>query len=451
LDLFKVFKIRTNLDRIGLIYAIAFAFLLSAFGCRTTDAGSPAPSGTPAREILRVATSGDYLPFSDWPVAAPAPRGFSVSVAEAYAHDRDASLEWIRFRWPELASDLRADAFDLALSGITVRPDRSMLGRFGLPLTISGALVLVPAESSLASASDLDRPSLRIAVNAGGHLERVTRRLFPSARVEAIADNTRILDHLEQGAADAVVSDSLEAPHWQRNSRIRLRTIGPLTRDRKAAWFPPENEREARRFDRWLLRAESTGRLDRLRREHGLPETRTALALPALLASLDERLSLMRAVANAKHILDAPIANLAREEVVLDAALRAIQETALEPEVESDTETIPLDPGAVRRLFRAQIEAAKWIQNQHLLNGQTEGNPANPAERLAAQTTLDEVIRPALLYLGRRITWLLVACAAEAPKNLSYDDVAYALGRHQLPESHLRALYDPLSTLVNRE
>lgn len=445
LDSIHFFSSRVRLDRVGFIYAIVFAFFLVLPGCRTTDSGLATTAETASREVLRVATSGDYSPFSNWPTDAPVPIGFSASVAQAYAHDTGAALDWIRFRWPGLMADLAAGSFSLALSGITVRPDRSMRGRFSLPLTTSGAVVLVDADSTLESALDLDRPSIRIAVNAGGHLERVSRRLFPSARIEAIPDNAGVLRRLLGGAVDAVVTDTLEAPHWQRNARTELRAIGPLTRDWKAALFPPGKELEALRFNRWLLRAESTGQLARLRQAHGLAEGRTAEPLPALLSSLDERLTLMPAVAVAKRILGAPIENPVREKVVLDAAIRAVRDAA------QKAETAPPDLIAVRRLFRAQIEAAKWIQNQQLRNVPARRRAASPAERLAADTTLTEVLRPALIYLGNRISMLVTACMAESPKNLAYDDVARALERHNLPESHLRALYDALFELVKRE
>ena len=142
---------------------------------------------------------------------------------------------------------------------------------------------------------------------------------------------------------------------------LALPPIGPPKHDNKAAWFPPENAFEVRRFDRWLLAAESSGQLARLRNAHGLAQERTARPLPALLSSLNERLSLMKSVAEAKRILGLPIENLQREEVVLDAAGRAIREAAEETHSEAP------DPRVIRRLFRAQIEAAKWIQSHHLM------------------------------------------------------------------------------------
>jgi cyclohexadienyl dehydratase len=445
LGLYNFFHAPIQPDRIEFKFAILFSFLVLTVGCPTPEISSSEPAGATRPQILRVATSGDYAPFSSWPERASEPVGFSVAVAQAYARERGVVLEWVRFQWPRLASDLMAGSFDLALSGITVRPDRSMLGRFSLPLTTSGAVVLVPAASPLESVMDLDRGSIAIAVNAGGHLERVARRLFPAARIEAVSDNARVVGLLAQGRAQAVLTDTVEAPHWRRNAETRLRAIGPLTRDLKAAWFPPENERGAQRFNRWLLRAESSGQLDQLRQEHGLARTRTARPTAALLSSLDERLTLMRAVADAKQILGTPVENPEREMLVLDAAGRAVRDAAY------DAGADPPDPRAIRRLFRAQLEAAKWIQAEHLRNAPAAGSTSTPAERSAANAELNEIIRPALIYLGDRISMLIIACLSEGPERLSSEDVASALERHALPESQLRALYTALSTIFMLE
>ena len=83
-------------------------------------------SGALEGGVLRVGTSGDYAPFSlisgDDPVVF---EGFDVSVARAYAEERGLALLLERFRWPHLIDDLEADRFDLAMSGVTIAPERS--------------------------------------------------------------------------------------------------------------------------------------------------------------------------------------------------------------------------------------------------------------------------------------------------------------------------------------
>jgi cyclohexadienyl dehydratase len=96
-----------------------------------------AGAAEPKTPRLRVGTSGDYAPFSQDGKAGEL-RGFDVAVARAYAEERGLELEFVRFRWPQLLRDLAADRFDVAMSGVTVRPLRSVAGRFSVPSSRAG-------------------------------------------------------------------------------------------------------------------------------------------------------------------------------------------------------------------------------------------------------------------------------------------------------------------------
>ena len=416
------------------IIAIMFSFILvggDSIGCRSSDA-----TREETKPTLRVGTSGDYAPFSETRPTGPA--GFSIELARAYARETGRSIEWVPFSWPSLAEDLVNGRFDLVLSGITVRPERSVEGRFGLPLTTSGAIALVEPRHPAQTADDLARPGLVIAVNAGGHLERTARGLWPEARIEAVADNHEVLERLGTDGIEAVLTDTLELNVWLQR-RPQLRAIGPLTSDRKAAWAPIGGEFEVRRFDRWTLEAERSGRLAAWRERFGLPATATAAPVLALLASLDERLSLMIPVARAKQALARPIEDRPRESQVLEAAVRSVQGEAERSRV------APPPTADLLRLYRAQIEAAKWIQQQAMLPSVARPTAARREE---ARNALEDRLRPALIFLGDRIAGLLVVATAHGASAPSRDAVARALARHALPEEHLRALHEALRDVL---
>jgi len=425
---------RTN--RIARNPAIVFALFSSLFlwaGCHTS---TPPDSRSPS---LRVGTSGDYVPFS---VATDgsAHTGFSIDVARAYAQDTGRRLELVPFRWPALRSSLERGEFDFALSGVTVRPDRSTAGRFSHPLTESGAVVLVSTADPAASRADLDRPDRTLAVNAGGHLERTARRLFPNATVEAIPDNRAVLSRLGRDGVTGVVTDSLEAPHWLER-RAGLRVIGPLTRDRKAAWFPRDATAEAARFDAWLMAAEGDGRLAAMRARHGLPEVATARPAAALAARIDERLSLMVDVARTKWIRDVPVEDRPREARVLDAAVAGVGRAA----ARLGRPAPPAD--AVRAFYAAQIEAAKGIQRRWL-DTRTQPPDSSPLAREAAGERLDRAIRPALIALGDRIAELLVQSIAAREPAPDQGTLERALSRHALSAAEIEALATSLARLL---
>ncbi|MCR9094705.1 MAG: transporter substrate-binding domain-containing protein [bacterium] len=417
-----------------------FALLatLSALGCLGGPSGSAPPADT-----LRIGTSGDYHPFSL--ALAPSqtdPRGFSIDLGEAYAASTGRRVEWVPFVWRTLARDLDEGRFDFALSGVTVRADRSIAGRFSLPVTVSGAVVLVPADGPLADVGTLAGPGLTFAVNAGGHLERTARALFPDARIVPVPDNGSVLDRLEGPGVDAVVTDSLEAPHWQ-TRRPGLRAIGPLTRDRKAAWFPVGSEDERARFDAWLQAAERDGTLAALRAKHALPADRTAETVAALLALLDDRLSLMTEVARVKQVMTRPIEDRPREATVLDRAAGSVAN-------EAAARGLPApDEAGIRAFYQAQIEAAKSIQRAWTRANPTSAEAPAPATALeAAAARLADDVRPALLDLGDRIAALLVEAAAsdvDAPTRKAVGD---ALARHALPASDLEAIHASLERVL---
>ena len=347
--------------------------------------------------VLRVGTSGDYAPFStQLPAAPPGYEGFDVTLARAYAQERGLALEFVEFRWPQLAQDLRAGRFDVAMSGVTVAPRRSVVGRFSVPIAESGAVVLLRNPGRFSKLEEVDQRVVRIAVNAGGHLEQVARAHFSRATLVFIPENTAVRDALLGYSVDAAVTDTLEAPLWQ-SLDPELGLLGPFTRDRKAYLVRADRPGLAADLDAWLLARERDGSLVRLRRRH-LGEKAaapTATPLGALFAALDERLSLMPWVAAAKRRDVLPIADPAREAEVIEAALTSLHSAA------KRSRAAPPPDEAVRAFFRAQIDAARQLQ---LAAGRDAPYP--PEEPVP---DLETELRPALLRIGERIATLLLA------------------------------------------
>jgi cyclohexadienyl dehydratase len=381
--------------------------------------GTPASSAPP----VRVGTSGDYAPFSvledkhEGPVVY---QGLAPTLARAFARDRGLEIEFVLFRWPELLEDLDAGRFDVAMSGVTVRPERSLRGRFSLPITTSGAMVLVPDASPFVTIEELDEKQFQIAVNGGGHLERVSQKHFAKARILPMSENQKVIQALAEGRVDAAITDTREAPLWQ-NQFPGLRSIGPFTRDRKAFLVRADNPELARDLDAWLLEAEQSGQLETLRIQElgkSTHPTSTTRPLRALLAAVDERLSLMPWVAEAKRRTGGPIEVPEVETRVLSDAIARYRIAMAQ-----DPESLPAKEEAVLDFYRAQIEAAKSIQRQTL---------AHPAADARVAPDLNTELRPALVRINDRIATLLVAL----PEEIDPDEVLQA-SREELVSTDL--------------
>jgi cyclohexadienyl dehydratase len=245
-------------------------------------------------------------------------------------------------------------------------------------------------EAALAALRALDRPALRVAVNHGGHLERVARSLLLRAEIRALADNSAVPAALSRGEVDAALTTTFEAPRWAQGI-AGVERVGPLTQDVVALWVRADEPDLATRLDAWLLAAEESGALGRLRARYlgaGTTPEPTALPLDALLCATAERLALMPLVAAAKRRTGKAVEDPAQEARVLAAARAAVAEAAA-------AHGVAPPPGeAVEAFFRAQIEAAKAVQQRAPI-------PDAPAFSL-------EDLRAAVARITARMTFLLV-------------------------------------------
>ncbi len=373
-------------------------------------------------------TSGDYAPFSI--ERGGSCTGFDVDVARLFARDLGRRLEVVPFRWPDLERDLAAGRFELAMGGITMRPERALAGSFTRPVATTGAVVLVPGGGPRTRAA-LDTPSLRLAVNAGGHLEHVARRFLPHASLVLAPDSRGLAALILAGRADAVLTDDAEAPLLVPALAGATR-VGPLTRDRKA--YLGRDPGLVASLDAWLRDREADGTLAALRTRwlgpgKSAPRSRFASDLDALLALLDLRLGLMPAVAAAKEKAGLPVDDPPQEERVLAAARAAARRDGVDEET-------------VAQLFLVQVEVARDTQRAFL--------DTPPAERPpVAALDLQGEARPALAAISEAIVARAadVACEPSALALVDRSRAAAALDPGLAPPSARRALAEAVLSL----
>lgn len=389
--------------------------LLAFAGCASSarrDAPQPSATPQPSPAPLRVGTSGDYPPFSVRDVNG-AWTGFDVAVARAYAADSGRALELVPFTWPDLHRRFLAGDFDVVMSGVTVRGDRLALAPMTTATARASAVLVVPATRTAPVSSD--GRGLRVAVNRGGHLERVTRATLPRATIETLDDNRSLPAVLASGRVDGVVTDSLELASFSAHGGGEPRVALVLSRDRKAYWVSPRDPALAASLDAWLLAREADGMLAELRATHlggaGGPPAEPGAAAALRVADLvARRLLLMPEVAAAKRAAGLPVDVPGREGEVFARARAAAERDGLAAE-------------PYLALVRAQIEAAKVVQYA-VLALPDPGPPATPEAATRARARLDAEIRPAIDRLDAALRQALVA---SAPLPLSLAELSAAL------------------------
>ena len=323
---------------------------------------------------LRVGTSGDYAPFSK------DGQGFDIEVAKLFADQLGRPLEWVPFRWPELAEGAARGDFDVAMSGVTWRADRDVGGWLSLAVAQGGPCWIGPPEPK------------SVAVNRGGVLEGFARARFPKALVVAVDDNTSLPSLLARGEVEAIVTDSFEIAHFRRPGDTSLCVAEGF---RKVYWVAPASAEElGPALDAFLREREPELRALR-EKWFGVPQPRDATDHVVDLVA--RRLELMEWVGAWKRAHGKAIEDLAQEARVLDAVDKRAAELGLEP-------------AGVRRLFELEIALAKRIQAT--------------TEKAVAALDLDTELRPALARLSDRQLDALAKAAPMAQE--SFDPGALA-------------------------
>ena len=325
-----------------------------------------APTAAPAapetaRAKWRVCTTGDYAPFSTRDSGSQL-QGFDIDIARALAEDAGAQLEWVSVRWPTLQTSMQAAECDVAMTGVTWQPARSVIGYMTRAVARGGPCVLGDVRAT------------PVGVNRGGVLEAWARTRWTEAQLVITEQNQSLPELLAGGRVRAIVTDSFELrafarPEWTSQCEPRA--------SRKVYWLAPGREALAKTLEGWL---ETHPERVQAAQQRWFGETQSLRPIDHLSDLLARRMAFMPLVAGAKAKAGLPIEDLPREKLVLDAAAASAQRLSL-PEV------------PVRDFFALQISLAKVVQR-----------------RKSEATTLELAgqIRLALNDLGERILSALV-------------------------------------------
>lgn len=164
------------------------------------------------RGVLKVGTTGDFVPFSYRPAGAAEYHGVDVELAKDLAAALDVRVELVPTTWLTLMDDLAASKFDIAMSGISITPSRQRRAWFSNPVLSTGkAAIARDAEvDRFRSLEDINTPGVRVIVNRGGTNEAFARANFPRATLILSDDNRVVFQRIVCGEADVMVTDAME-------------------------------------------------------------------------------------------------------------------------------------------------------------------------------------------------------------------------------------------------
>ena len=231
--------------------------------------------------MLRVGTTGDYLPFSyrrDGPDSVY--EGIDIELAADLAASLGVTLEFVPTSWPTLLEDLADGAWDVAMSGVSRTLARQRHAVMSRGYHSGGKTPIARCEraAEFAGLAAIDRPDVRVIVNPGGTNEAFVDAHLEQARKVLHPDNRSVFDALVAGEADLMITDRIEVTLMSRRYAELCATMATNLSYQEKGYLLPPDWRWLSYVDSWLAQRLADGTLDRAFERHDLTRTPVAAA-----------------------------------------------------------------------------------------------------------------------------------------------------------------------------
>jgi polar amino acid transport system substrate-binding protein len=201
---------------IALALAVPLVVLLGACGQSSEPSGpAPAsPSASAAAAPLRMVGNENmgFLEMKDGK-----PTGFSADLAAEIAAQLGRPLEVEMAPFDKLFTTLLAGGPDIAMSAITITPERQQTMAFSTPYFDSGQSLLVRKDSGIRSIAGLKGKNLGVC--AGSTNEAYAEKIPGVSHVIAYETRQELLDAMRRGTIEAAIRDTpfalYEAAHFR--------------------------------------------------------------------------------------------------------------------------------------------------------------------------------------------------------------------------------------------
>ncbi|OZM79984.1 transporter substrate-binding domain-containing protein [Pseudonocardia sp. MH-G8] len=213
---------------------------------------------------LRVANTQANPPWNFLDEASR-PVGYDVDVTHELARRLGvAEVEFIPSNFQSFIEGVRADRFDVVISGQTITDERREQVDFSRPYQVNGVSIFVKAgESSIATLADLAGRS--VGVSAGTTQEKMAREQIDDADVRTYQNATLALTDLARGGVDAMLVSRFQGTFLAQQNDLPVEPAGELLeREVNAMTFHKDSPRFKQAVDDALASMIDDGTLTRL-------------------------------------------------------------------------------------------------------------------------------------------------------------------------------------------
>jgi cystine transport system substrate-binding protein len=216
---------------------------------------------------VRVALTEANPPWNFVDAASSRPAGYDVDVANELARRLSVGkVEFIASNFQSFIEGVRANRFDMVISGQTITPQRSEQVDFSRPYEVNGVSIFVRAGNrSINGLSDL--AGRRVGVSAGTTQEKLARDKIAGADVRTYDNATLGLTDLGHGGVDAVLVSRFQGSFLADRNGLPVRPVdGLLEREINGMSFEKGSPRFKQAVDQALTAMIDDGTLSEISR-----------------------------------------------------------------------------------------------------------------------------------------------------------------------------------------
>lgn len=159
----------------------------------------------PKRTVLRIGTDATYPPFETVDVATGKPSGFDIELITLVCEINGWTPEFVVTPFDGMIPGLQAKKYDVAISAMTITPERGAAVDFSEPYYLAGQTIAVLlAENGIIKPEDLN--GKRVGVQLGTTGEMMAKRI-EGAEIFSFDNIGAAFIDMANGNLDAVLND----------------------------------------------------------------------------------------------------------------------------------------------------------------------------------------------------------------------------------------------------
>lgn len=201
--------------------------LLSSFlfaGCNSDNATNAAEK----KEVLIVGTDTSYVPFEFLDQQSGAYVGFDIDLLKAISEEAGFEYELKPMDFNGIIPAIQTQNLDLAIAGITIKPEREAVIDFSAPYYDAGTAILVRADEEYIKSVD-DLKGKVVATKQGTSSYDYATQIDGIKSLVPFPNIDQAYMELEKGSADAVIFDLPNIQYYIKTSgEGKVKTIGDL-------------------------------------------------------------------------------------------------------------------------------------------------------------------------------------------------------------------------------